>query len=111
MEEKGIFPFYDFNYQAQLWGMDLQKKLADIYSNDALYMVIFISANYPEKDWTRFEFEIGKSASDKRTDTYILPIVIDDVPMVGLSKTLGKVFLKDHDISYCADLIAAKITN
>lgn len=110
LEEKGIFPFYDFNHQAQLWGVDLQKKLADIYANDALYMVIFISSRYPEKDWTRFEFEIGKSAGQKRPDTYILPIIIEDVPMVGLANTLGKVFLKDHDIPYCVDLLAARLT-
>lgn len=111
LEEKGIFPFYDFNYQARLWGVDLQKKLADIYTNDALYMVIFISTKYPEKDWTRFEFEIGKSASTKRPDTYILPIIIEDVTMVGLANTLGKVFLKDHDIPYCVDLIASLLND
>ncbi|MCG2593102.1 TIR domain-containing protein [Ramlibacter sp. XY19] len=110
LEEKGIFPFYDFNYQAQLWGVDLQKRLADIYANDALYMVIFISSKYPEKDWTRFEFEIGKSAGSKRPEAYILPIIIEDVPMVGLANTLGKVFLKDHDIAYCVDLLTAKLT-
>ncbi len=110
LEEKGIFPFYDFNHQAQLWGVDLQKKLADIYANDALYMVIFISSKYPEKDWTRFEFEIGKVAGQKRPDTYILPIIIEDVPMVGLANTLGKVFLKDHDIAYCVDLLVARLT-
>ncbi len=110
LEDKGIFPFYDFNHQAQLWGVDLQKKLADIYANDALYMVIFISSRYPEKDWTKFEFEIGKSAGQKRPDAYILPIIIDDVQMVGLANTLGKVFLKDHDIDYCANLLAARLT-
>lgn len=110
LEERGIFPFYDFNHQAQLWGVDLQKKLADIYANDALYMVIFISPHYPEKDWTKFEFEIGKSAGQKRPDSYILPIIIEDVSMVGLANTLGKVFLKDHDITYCADLLAAKLS-
>ena len=109
LEERGVFPFYDFNYQAQLWGVDLQKKLADIYANDALFMVIFISRKYPEKDWTRFEFEIGKSASQKRTDAYILPIIIEDVEMVGLANTLGKVFLNDHDIDYCVDLLVSRL--
>lgn len=110
LEEKGVFPFYDFNYQAQLWGVDLQKKLAEIYANDALYMVIFISSHYPEKDWTRFEFEIGKSAGAKRPETYILPIIIEDVPMVGLASTLGKVYLKDHDIPYCVELLTSRLT-
>lgn len=109
LEEKGIFPFYDFNHQAQLWGVDLQKRLAEVYANDALYMVIFISSKYPEKDWTRFEFEIGKSAGSKRPETYILPIIIEDVPLVGLANTLGKVFLKNHDINYCVDLLIAKL--
>lgn len=73
-------------------------------------MVVFVSASYPEKDWTRFEFEIGKSAGSKRPDTYILPIIIEDVPMVGLENTLGKVFLKDHDIPYCVDLLTTRLT-
>jgi hypothetical protein len=110
LEEKGVFPFYDFNHQAQLWGVDLQKKLAEIYANDALYMVIFISPHYPEKDWTRFEFEIGKMASQKRPETYILPIIIEDVAMVGLASTLGKVYLRDHDIPYCVDLLTSRLT-
>lgn len=111
LEAKGVFPFYDFNHQAQLWGVDLQQKLAEIYANDALLMVIFISSKYPEKDWTKFEFEIGKLAGKKRPEAYILPIIIEDVPMVGLSSTLGKVFLKDHNLSYCADLIVERLNS
>ena len=47
--------FYDFdNVQHQLWGVDLRAKLADVYANDAQYMLIFLSRYYPEKDWTKF---------------------------------------------------------
>jgi hypothetical protein len=111
LEAKGVFPFYDFNYQANLWGVDLQDKLADIYANDALYMVLFISNHYPTKDWTKFEFEVGKRAAAKRPGSYLLPIHLDDVAIVGLSSTIGRVELGKTTLDYCVELLISKINS
>ncbi len=85
LKKNGINVFYDFDEQFKLWGTNLRRKLADVYANDAQYMVVFLNEDYPEKDWPSFELSIGKDAREKRTSEYLLPIVVDDVKVVGIS--------------------------
>jgi hypothetical protein len=80
-----------------------------VYANDAQYMLIFLSNHYPEKDWTNFEFEIGKAARSKRTSTYLLPVRIDDVNVVGLSGNVGHIDLRRCSIEQLAASLIEKI--
>jgi hypothetical protein len=109
LNESGYTVFYDFDVQHQLWGIDLRTKLADVYANDAQYMLIFLSSHYPEKDWTNFEFEIGKAARSKRTETYLLPVLIDDVTVVGLSSNVGHIDLRRCSVEQLALSLIEKI--
>ncbi|MCC0179087.1 TIR domain-containing protein [Waterburya agarophytonicola K14] len=109
LKERGITVFYDFDQQAQLWGSNLREKLADVYANDALFMVVFLSKSYPEKDWTDFELSIGKRASQKRDTDYLLPLLIDNVPVVGIKSTTGYLNLNNMSIEKVADVLAEKI--
>lgn len=109
LNNSGYTVFYDFDVQHQLWGTDLRIKLADVYANDAQYMVIFLSKHYPEKDWTNFEFEIGKEAKAKRTGTYLLPVKLDDVIIVGLSSNVGYMDLKKCSPKDLANFLIDKI--
>ncbi len=109
LNNSGYTVFYDFDVQHQLWGIDLRAKLADVYANDAQYMLIFLSKHYPEKDWTNFEFEIGKDARSKRTATYLLPVVIDDVAVVGLSSNVGHIDLRRCSVEQLAASLIDKI--
>jgi hypothetical protein len=111
LNEAGYTVFYDFDLQYQLWGTDLRVKLADVYANDAQYMVIFLSKHYPEKDWTNFEFEIGKEAKKKRTDTYLLPVILDEVAIVGLSANVSYIDLRRCTVSDLANTLIEKIEN
>lgn len=109
LKNRGINVFYDFDQQAQLWGKDLRIKLSEVYANEALYMVIFLSNAYPERDWTDFELSIGKSASQKRTDEYLLPLRIDDVNVVGIHSTVGYIDLNQVGIERTADILVEKV--
>lgn len=111
MEARGLIVFYDFDQEAQLWGKDLRRVLGDVYANQAQFMMIFLSRQYPEKDWPTFEFEVGKSAADKRTEDYLLPFVTDDeIPaLVGMSSNVGRVTLRDRTPDEIADLMAEKV--
>lgn len=109
LNSAGYTVFYDFDVQHQLWGTDLRVKLADVYANDAQYMVIFLSDHYPEKDWTNFELEIGKEAKGKRTETYLLPVVIDKVPIVGLSSNVGYIDMRRCTTKDLANSLIEKI--
>jgi hypothetical protein len=111
LKEHGLTVFYDFDQQAQLWGKDLRAKLADVYANDAQYMVIILSEAYPERDWTDFELSVGKDASEKRTEEYLLPLRLDDVKVVGVSSTIGYIDLRDTSVQDVAQILADKISD
>lgn len=108
-EARGLQVFYDFDRQALLWGKDLRLMLGDIYAEEALFMLIFLSKDYPEKDWPAFEFEIGKRAANKRTQDYLLPVVVDDVTVVGLKDTVGHLDMRKMSAKEIADLLAQKV--
>ena len=72
-------------------------------------MVVFLSKEYPEKDWPSFEIEIGKEARGKRTSEYLLPIRVDDVHIVGLSSDVGYMDLRRHSVEEIIDVLLKKI--
>lgn len=109
LQKRGLSVFYDFDKQALLWGQDLQVLLGQIYSSEALYMVVFLSEKYPERDWTEFEVSVGKSAAKKRTQEYLLPLIVDDVKIVGIYDTVAYVDLRKVGIERAADLLAEKV--
>lgn len=109
LQERGLSVFYDFDKQALLWGQDLRVLLGQIYSSEALYMVVFLSEKYPERDWTEFEVSVGKSAAKKRTQEYLLPLIVDDVKIVGIYDTVAYVDLRKVGIERAADLLAEKV--
>lgn len=109
LKDRGLSVFYDFDQQVQLWGKDLRTKLAEVYANEALYMVIFLSKTYPERDWTDFELSIGKAAAEKRTNEYLLPLRIDDVNIVGIHSTIGYIDLNEAGVEKTAEILADKV--
>lgn len=109
LNSQGYTAYYDFDEQHRLWGENLRRKLSDVYAHDAEYMVIFLSKHYPEKDWTSFEFEVGKEARSKRTATYLLPLIVDDVHVVGLSKDVGYLDLRRMSIEEVVSVLIRKI--
>jgi hypothetical protein len=113
LQGKGIEVFYDFNESARLWGKDLEAELAQVYSEEARFMVLCLSDNYPVKDWTRFEMEIGRRAATKRTSEYLLPLYLTPTPptLVGLKETIGFQTMLDHnDVDRIVSLLQTKIS-
>lgn len=108
-KEHGIQVFYDFDQQAVLWGNDLSKVLTEVYRNDAQFMVIIISKDYPEKDWTNFEFVNGKDAEKERPLEYLLPVRLDDTHIVGLKETIGIIDLRKQTIKEVVNVLTEKI--
>lgn len=109
LQARGLSVFYDFDQQAQLWGQDLRVHLAQVYSSEALFMVVFLSQKYPERDWTEFEVSIGKAAAKKRTSEYLLPLLIDDVKVVGLPDAIAHVDLRRTTVDAAAELLSQKV--
>lgn len=109
LKERSIEVFYDFDQQAQLWGQDLSKVLTETYRNDAQFMIIIVSKDYPQKDWTNFEFINGKDAEKERPIEYLLPLRLDDTHIVGLKETIGFIDLRKQTIKDVADILEEKL--
>lgn len=109
LKENGLDVFYDFDQQHILWGKDLREKLSEVYSNQARYMIIFLTEDYPEQDWPNFEFAIGKEAREKRTEEYLLPVIMDKVKVVGISDTVGYLDGRFQNMESIAECVCKKI--
>lgn len=111
LKARGLEVFYDFDQQAVLWGKDLRNELARVYGQDAQYMIVCLSDQYPEKDWPIFELEVGRGASAKRTEDYLLPLVVGDTrpSIVGLPASISHINLRDHSIEKVADFTQEKV--
>lgn len=109
LNDAGYTVFYDFDQQHLLWGQNLRKKLGDVYANEAQYMIVLLSKEYPEKEWPSFELEVGKDARTKRTESYLLPVIVDDVHVVGLSRDVGHLDLRRVPIEQVASVLIDRI--
>jgi hypothetical protein len=82
--------FYDRYEQADLWGVNLQERLHDVYCNKSRFVVMFISEHYAKKLWTTAERRSAQErAFNEPGRAYILPLVIDHgVEIPGLPLTV-----------------------
>ena len=55
LQARGVRCFYDADEQIDLWGKYLAEELPVIYGEQAAAVVVFISAEYAARDWTRHE--------------------------------------------------------
>lgn len=103
--------FYDSDKQADLLGEELNKYLQPIYSDKARYAVVFISKNYIEKEWTKYEFEQIKKRNSAENGKYVIPLKLDDTSVVGISYTTSYLDLRSKTIAQAAELIEQKLKN
>lgn len=98
--------FYDNDNQAEIIGKDLYRYLRNLYTNEARYVVCFLSEHYYKKIWTNLELNAIKERlmitffdSD-----FLIPIKLDDAPVTeDIPSYLG---LYVHtDIQKTSDLI------
>ena len=55
LKARGLRCFYDADEQIDLWGKYLAEELPAIYAEQAAAAVVFVSAEYAARDWTRLE--------------------------------------------------------
>jgi hypothetical protein len=89
LKELGVEVFYDEYEQSNLWGKDLYQHLNDVYKNSCQYCIIFISAHYAKKLWTKHELHSAQARAFKENKEYILPARFDDTELPGINETVG----------------------
>ena len=109
LKERGLRCFYDAEEQIELWGRYLAEELPAIYGEQAAAVVVFISADYLDRDWTRLERRaaLGRAVRERRE--YVLPARFDDTPLPGLLSDMVTVDLRRYTTGQFADMVAAKL--
>ncbi len=110
LEAEGFTVFYDNWNKADLWGRDLYQHLDEVYSKKARFCVMFLSAKYVAKAWTKHEMKSAQARAFRENEAYILPVRLDDTEIPGIRPTVGYLDLRQHTIEEVAALATEKIT-
>src|SRR5690348_4900345 len=94
LKARGVRCFYDADEQIDLWGKYLAEELPAIYGEQAAVVVVFVSADYASRDWTRLERRAALSRAVRERREYMLPARFDDTPLPGLLSDMVTVNLR-----------------
>lgn len=81
-----------------LWGKDIVDHLVNVYARKARYCVLLVSQDYPLKTWTRADRSSARERALRDPDEYILPILLDDRQVPGLTEAKGYRDLREHSV-------------
>ena len=109
LRAQGVRCFYDADEQIELWGRYLAEELPTIYGEQAAAVVVFVSAEYVARNWTRLERRaaLARAVSERRE--YVLPARFDDTPLPGLLSEMVTVDLRGRTPQQFAAMIATKL--
>ncbi len=111
LKARGMRCFYDADEQIELWGKYLAEELSAIYGEQAAAVVVFISADYAGRDWTRLERRAAFSRAVAEAGVYVLPARFDDTPLPGLLSDVVAVDLRRYAPGQFADLVVEKLAD
>lgn len=108
-EDKKISIYYDRNEQAQMLGTLLHEKLQEIYTENTLYRIIFLSKEYANKPITKMESEyILADNVFEKSKLYVFKF--DETTLPGLNRNFVYSTIEDYpDPQDYAKLIHAAI--
>lgn len=87
LKGEGVSVFYDFDYQASLWGKELPEHLDAIYRG-ARHCVVFVSEHYARKIWPNHERR-SALARQFQSPEYVLPVRLDSTEIDGIRPSLA----------------------
>ena len=109
LKARGVRCFYDADEQIELWGKYLAEELPAIYGEQAAAVVVFMSAEYAARDWTRLERRAALNRAVREWREYVLPARFDDTPLPGLLSDIVAVDLRGRIPQQFAAMIIDKL--
>jgi hypothetical protein len=109
LKARGVRCFYDADEQIELWGKYLAEELAAIYAEQAAVVVVFVSAEYAARGWTRIERRAALAWAVRERREYVLPARFDDTPLPGLLSNMVPVDLRTRTPQQFAAIIVGKL--
>ena len=86
----GVRCFYDADEQTELWGRYLAEELPAIYGEQAAAVVMFVSAEYAAREWTRLERRTALARAVRERREYVLPAGSMTRPFPGCCRTWSR---------------------
>ena len=111
LKAQGVRCFYDADEQVRLWGTYLAEELPEIYARESAVVVVFVSADYAGRDWTRLELRAAFSRAVVEAGVYVLPARFDDSELPGLLSDVVAVDLRRCTAGEFADLVVEKLVD
>jgi len=109
LKARGVRCFYDADEQIELWGKYLADELPAIYGEQAVAVVMFVSAEYAAREWTRLERRAALARAVREQREYVLPARFDHTPLPGLPLDMVTVDLRTRTPLQFAVMIADKL--
>lgn len=109
LTEAGLRVFYDEDEKVNLWGKDLIEHFDRIYRVVSRYCVMFISAAYVAKEWTRHERRSALARALTEQGEYILPARFDNTELPGMPPTIAYIDLVELAPATLVEFIAEKV--
>jgi hypothetical protein len=95
MKAEDVITFYDYDQQAFLLALDLERTLGRVYAESCRYYLVFLDRYYREKVWTKYEKDVMTRPGRKE---HIIPVILDESGAegaVGIPATIGRIDLRD----------------
>jgi hypothetical protein len=109
LKQRRLRIFYDRDEQGRLWGKDLAEHFDHVYRIGSRYCVMFISAAYAAKPWTRHERRSALARALVEEGEYILPARFDDTELPGLRPTIHYLDLRQISPATLVEFIVEKL--
>ena len=106
---RGVKVFYDASYLSHLLGKQLDKEFSLTFGSMTRFFVPIVSASYVESEWAQYEWSIAKRESKKRDEEFILPLRVDNSPLVGLPDTIRYIDLNRISLDKAVDCLVSKL--
>lgn len=101
--------FYDYDYQAQLARPNLDTFLQDIYRNRSQLIVVFLCAEYAQKQWCGLEWRAVRDIIKAKEDDRVMFIRFDDAPVDGVLSIDGYVDARTFGADDVAEFIVQRL--
>ncbi|MDR1387940.1 MAG: TIR domain-containing protein [Propionibacteriaceae bacterium] len=109
VKEAGLTVFYDEDAKIEMWGQDLTEYFPDVYEHRARFAVMFVSAHYAAKPWTRLERRNVLARAMQSPTPYLLPVRLDSTELAGVRITVAYLDAQVEGASGIAAAIMAKL--
>ena len=96
--------------KANLWGKKLSDVFKETYGRKARFVLVLISSHYAVKDFTDFEFTIARDEARLRREEFILPVRLDNTPLIGLHSDVAYIEYGKSSPEEIAALIEKKLS-